>query len=284
MLINDALKNEIAQSVKKSLAEDIGDGDITASLNNDLSHAKAEIVCREKMVLCGRLWVDEIYNQLDPNFDIKWMFNDGDFIGKNTIIFEITGSTQNILSGERCALNFLQTLSATATITRQYVEQLKNLNCKVLDTRKTLPGLRLAQKYAVLCGGGTNHRIGLFDAILIKENHIISGGGIKNIIQKSKALHPKIPIEIEVETLIEVKEAIKAGADRLLLDNFSQEMLEKAYEINQSLNDRPKLLEASGDITLNNIRKIAETGVDFISVGALTKHISAIDLSMRFTK
>ena len=284
MLINDALKNEIAQSVKKSLAEDIGDGDITASLNNDLSHAKAEIVCREKMVLCGRLWVDEIYNQLDPNFDIKWMFNDGDFIEKNTIIFEITGSTQNILSGERCALNFLQTLSATATITRQYVEQLKNLNCKVLDTRKTLPGLRLAQKYAVLCGGGTNHRIGLFDAILIKENHIISGGGIKNIIQKSKALHPKIPIEIEVETLIEVKEAIKAGADRLLLDNFSQEMLEKAYEINQSLNDRPKLLEASGDITLNNIRKIAETGVDFISVGALTKHISAIDLSMRFTK
>ncbi|MDE0743675.1 MAG: carboxylating nicotinate-nucleotide diphosphorylase [Woeseiaceae bacterium] len=284
MLINDALKNEIAQSVKKSLAEDIGDGDITASLNNDLSHAKAEIVCREKMVLCGRLWVDEIYNQLDPNFDIKWMFDDGDFIEKNTIIFEITGSTQNILSGERCALNFLQTLSATATITRQYVEQLKNLNCKVLDTRKTLPGLRLAQKYAVLCGGGTNHRIGLFDAILIKENHIISGGGIKNIIQKSKALHPKIPIEIEVETLIEVKEAIKAGADRLLLDNFSQEMLEKAYEINQSLNDRPKLLEASGDITLNNIRKIAETGVDFISVGALTKHISAIDLSMRFTK
>jgi nicotinate-nucleotide pyrophosphorylase (carboxylating) len=284
MLINDALKNEIAQSVEKSLAEDIGDGDITASLNNDLSHAKAEIVCREKMVLCGRLWVDEIYNQLDPNFDIKWMFDDGDFIEKNTIIFEITGSTQNILSGERCALNFLQTLSATATITRQYVEQLKNLNCKVLDTRKTLPGLRLAQKYAVLCGGGTNHRIGLFDAILIKENHIISGGGIKNIIQKSKALHPKIPIEIEVETLIEVKEAIKAGADRLLLDNFSQEMLEKAYEINQSLNDRPKLLEASGDITLNNIRKIAETGVDFISVGALTKHISAIDLSMRFTK
>ena len=141
---------------------------------------------------------------------------------------KFTGSTQNILSGERCALNFLQTLSATATITRQYVEQLKNLNCKVLDTRKTLPGLRLAQKYAVLCGGGTNHRIGLFDAILIKENHIISGGGIKNIIQKSKALHPKIPIEIEVETLIEVKEAIKAGADRLLLDNFSQEMLEKA--------------------------------------------------------
>ena len=284
MLINDALKNEIVQSVKKSLAEDIGDGDITASLNSDLSHTKAEIVCREKMVLCGKLWADEIYNQLDPNIDIKWMFDDGDFIEKNTIIFEITGSTQNILSGERCALNFLQTLSATATITRQYVEQLKNLNCKVLDTRKTLPGLRLAQKYAVLCGGGTNHRIGLFDAILIKENHIISGGGIKNIIQKSKALHPKIPIEIEVETLIEVKEAIKAGADRLLLDNFSQEMLEKAYEINQSLNDRPKLLEASGDITLNNIRKIAETGVDFISVGALTKHISAIDLSMRFTK
>ena len=282
MFINNALKNEITHSVKKSLMEDIGDGDITAKLTSDSSHNKAEIVCRENMVLSGRPWVDEVYNQLDSNIDIKWMFDDGDFIDKNTMIFEVIGSTQNILSGERCALNFLQTLSATATVTRQYVAQLKNLNCKVLDTRKTLPGLRLAQKYAVLCGGGTNHRIGLYDAILIKENHIISGGGIKSIIQKSKALHPNIPVEIEVETLDEVKEAIIAGADRLLLDNFSQEMLEKAYEINQSLHDNPKLLEASGDITLKNIRLIAKTGVDFISVGALTKNISAINLSMRF--
>ncbi|MDB2543762.1 carboxylating nicotinate-nucleotide diphosphorylase [Woeseiaceae bacterium] len=282
MLINDLLKNEINLSVSKSLIEDIGDGDITATINNITSHSKAEIICREDMVLCGKLWVNEVFMQLDPSIQIKWMFDDGAFIKENTVIFELSGSTQNILSGERCALNFLQTLSATASITRLYVNQLESLNCKVLDTRKTLPGLRLAQKYAVLCGGGTNHRIGLFDAILIKENHIIGGGGIENIIQKTKTMYPDMPIEIEVETLAEMKIAISAGADRLLLDNFDIKMLKKAYEINQSLYSKPRLLEASGDITLKNIRKVAETGVDFISVGALTKNISAINLSMRF--
>ncbi|MDA9109065.1 carboxylating nicotinate-nucleotide diphosphorylase [Woeseiaceae bacterium] len=282
MLINDLLKNEINLSVSKSLIEDIGDGDITATINNITSHSKAEIICREDMVLCGKLWVNEVFMQLDPSIQIKWMFDDGAFIKENTVIFELSGSTQNILSGERCALNFLQTLSATASITRLYVNQLESLNCKVLDTRKTLPGLRLAQKYAVLCGGGTNHRIGLFDAILIKENHIIGGGGIENIIQKTKTMYPNMPIEIEVETLAEMKIAISAGADRLLLDNFDLKMLKKAYEINQSLYSKPRLLEASGDITLKNIRKVAETGVDFISVGALTKNISAINLSMRF--
>jgi len=282
MLINDLLKNEINLSVSKSLMEDIGDGDITATINNITSHSKAEIICREDMVLCGKLWVNEVFRQLDPSIKINWMFNDGAFIKENTIIFELSGSTQNILSGERCALNFLQTLSATASITRLYVNQLESLNCKVLDTRKTIPGLRLAQKYAVLCGGGTNHRIGLFDAILIKENHIIGGDGIENIIQKTKTMYPNMPIEIEVETLEEMKIAISAGADRLLLDNFDLKMLKKAYEINQSLCSKPKLLEASGDITLKNIRKIAETGVNYISVGALTKNISAINLSMRF--
>ncbi|MFQ3333490.1 MAG: nicotinate-nucleotide pyrophosphorylase (carboxylating) [Woeseiaceae bacterium] len=282
MLINDLLKNEINLSVSKSLMEDIGDGDITATINNITSHSKAEIICREDMVLCGKLWVNEVFRQLDPSIKINWMFNDGAFIKENTIIFELSGSTQNILSGERCALNFLQTLSATASITRLYVNQLESLNCKVLDTRKTIPGLRLAQKYAVLCGGGTNHRIGLFDAILIKENHIIGGDGIENIVQKTKTMYPNMPIEIEVETLEEMKIAISAGADRLLLDNFDLKMLKKAYEINQSLCSKPKLLEASGDITLKNIRKIAETGVNYISVGALTKNISAINLSMRF--
>jgi len=282
MLINDLLKNEINLSVSKSLMEDIGDGDITATINNITSHSKAEIICREDMVLCGKLWVNEVFRQLDPSIKINWMFNDGAFIKENTIIFELSGSTQNILSGERCALNFLQTLSATASITRLYVNQLESLNCKVLDTRKTIPGLRLAQKYAVLCGGGTNHRIGLFDAILIKENHIIGGDGIENIFQKTKTMYPNMPIEIEVETLEEMKIAISAGADRLLLDNFDLKMLKKAYEINQSLCSKPKLLEASGDITLKNIRKIAETGVNYISVGALTKNISAINLSMRF--
>ena len=282
MLINDLLKNEINLSVSKSLMEDIGDGDITATINNITSHSKAEIICREDMVLCGKLWVNEVFRQLDPSIKINWMFNDGAFIKENTIIFELSGSTQNILSGERCALNFLQTLSATASITRLYVNLLESLNCKVLDTRKTIPGLRLAQKYAVLCGGGTNHRIGLFDAILIKENHIIGGDGIENIVQKTKTMYPNMPIEIEVETLEEMKIAISAGADRLLLDNFDLKMLKKAYEINQSLCSKPKLLEASGDITLKNIRKIAETGVNYISVGALTKNISAINLSMRF--
>jgi nicotinate-nucleotide pyrophosphorylase (carboxylating) len=282
MLINDLLKNEINLSVSKSLMEDIGDGDITATINNITSHSKAEIICREDMVLCGKLWVNEVFRQLDPSIKINWMFNDGAFIKENTIIFELSGSTQNILSGERCALNFLQTLSATASITRLYVNQLESLNCKVLDTRKTIPGLRLAQKYAVLCGGGTNHRIGLFDAILIKENHIIGGDGIENIKKKTKTMYPNMPIEIEVETLEEMKIAISAGADRLLLDNFDLKMLKKAYEINQSLCSKPKLLEASGDITLKNIRKIAETGVNYISVGALTKNISAINLSMRF--
>ena len=235
------------------------------------------------MVLCGRQWVNEVFRQLDPSIKIEWMFDDGAFIEENTIIFKLSGSTQNILSGERCALNFLQTLSATASVTRLYTEQLENLNCKVLDTRKTIPGLRLAQKYAVLCGGGANHRIGLFDAILIKENHIIGGGGIESVIQKTKLMYPNKPIQIEVETIEEMELAISAGVDRLLLDNFNIEMLNKAYEVNQSLCDSPKVLEASGDISLENIRKIAETGVDFISVGALTKNISAINLSMRIT-
>ena len=283
MTISDLLKNEITLSISRSLKEDIGDGDITASINNDISHSKAEIICRQPMVLCGRQWVNEVFRQLDPSIKIEWMFDDGAFIEENTIIFKLSGSTQNILSGERCALNFLQTLSATASVTRLYTEQLENLNCKVLDTRKTIPGLRLAQKYAVLCGGGANHRIGLFDAILIKENHIIGGGGIESVIQKTKLMYPNKPIQIEVETIEEMELAISAGVDRLLLDNFNIEMLNKAYEVNQSLCDSPKVLEASGDISLENIRKIAETGVDFISVGALTKNISAINLSMRIT-
>ena len=283
MTISDLLKNEIKLSISRSLKEDIGDGDITASINNDISHSKAEIICRQPKVLCGRQWVNEVFRQLDPCIKIEWMFDDGAFIEENTIIFKLSGSTQNILSGERCALNFLQTLSATASVTRLYTEQLENLNCKVLDTRKTIPGLRLAQKYAVLCGGGANHRIGLFDAILIKENHIIGGGGIESVIQKTKLMYPNKPIQIEVETIEEMELAISAGVDRLLLDNFNIEMLNKAYEVNQSLCDSPKVLEASGDISLENIRKIAETGVDFISVGALTKNISAINLSMRIT-
>ena len=282
MKINSLLKNDILEIVKKSLAEDIGIGDITASLTQDTNKTKAKVTTLEAMVLCGQPWVTEVYNQIDPNIKLIWLYNDGDYIRENEVIFELYGSAQQILSGERCALNFLQTLSATATTTNNYVTRLFNTNCKILDTRKTIPGLRLAQKYAVSCGGGTNHRIGLFDAILIKENHIISGGGIEAIIKKSKLMYPDMIIEIEVENLIDLEEAIIAGADRLLLDNFSYSMLKKACKRNKELSNPPKLLEASGNITIENIQKVANSGVNYISIGALTKNIKAIDLSMRF--
>jgi len=282
MKINSLLKNDILDIVKKSLDEDIGIGDITASLTQDTNKTKAKVTTQEAMILCGQPWVTEVYNQIDPNINLIWFYNDGDYIRENEVIFELYGSAQQILSGERCALNFLQTLSATATTTNNYVTRLFNTNCKILDTRKTIPGLRLAQKYAVSCGGGTNHRIGLYDAILIKENHIISGGGIKAIIKKSKLMYPDMVIEIEVENISDLEEAIIAGADRLLLDNFSYSMLKKACKINKELSNPPKLIEASGNITIENIQKVANSGVNYISIGALTKNIKAIDLSMRF--
>ena len=282
MRINSVSKKEVTDLVRKSLQEDIGSGDITASLSTNQLETQAQVISRENMILCGQPWVTEVYNQLDPNIRLIWLYADGDRIKENEVIFELHGPAQQILSGERCALNFLQTLSGTATTTNNYVTQLVNTDCKILDTRKTLPGLRLAQKYAVSCGGGINHRIGLFDAILIKENHIISGGGIKAIIRKSKSIYPDMDIEIEVETLDDLEEAIIAGADRLLLDNFSLSMLKRAYEINIKLSNPPKLLEASGNITIENIQEIANSGVDYISIGALTKNIKAIDLSMRF--
>ena len=279
MHISENLKKEINELVSKAIKEDIGQSDITASLCGDLN-CKAVINNREKMILAGQAWVDELYRQIDPEIKINWFYKDGDSIKENSTISEIKGSKNNILSGERCALNFLQTISSTATTTKKYVEKIRNTDCKILDTRKTIPGLRLAQKYAVTCGGGTNHRFGLYDAILIKENHIINSKGIKHLIKESKKRYPDTPTEVEVESLDEAKIAISAGANRLLLDNFTLGMLSETCKINQEIGTPPALIEASGNITIDNVKETAATGVDFVSIGAITKNITAIDLSM----
>ena len=279
MHISENLKKEINELVSKAIKEDIGQRDLTASLCGDLN-CKAVINNREKMILAGQAWVDELYRQIDPEIKVNWFYKDGDSIKENSIISEIKGSKNNILSGERCALNFLQTISSTATTTKKYVEKIRNTDCKILDTRKTIPGLRLAQKYAVTCGGGTNHRFGLYDAILIKENHIINSKGIKYLIKESKKRYPDTPTQVEVESLDEAKIAISAGANRLLLDNFTLGMLSETCKINQEIGTPPALIEASGNITIDNVKETAATGVDFVSIGAITKNIAAIDLSM----
>lgn len=279
MHISENLKEEINELVSKAIKEDIGQRDLTASLCGDLN-CKAVINNREKMILAGQAWVDELYRQIDPEIKINWFYQDGDSIKENSTISEIKGSKNNILSGERCALNFLQTISSTATTTKKYVEKIRNTDCKILDTRKTIPGLRLAQKYAVTCGGGTNHRFGLYDAILIKENHIINSKGIKYLIKESKKRYPDTPTQVEVESLDEAKIAISAGANRLLLDNFTLGMLSETCKINKEIGNPPALIEASGNITIDNVKETAATGVDFVSIGAITKNITAIDLSM----
>ena len=282
MNIDEELRAAIHKNVADALAEDIGDGDLTANLVPEDSNASASIFARENDIIAGRPWVDEVYAQLDPDIRCEWRMSDGDRIAENTVLCKIGGPARTILSGERTALNFLQTLSATATVTAGYVAALKGTDTRILDTRKTVPGLRLAQKYAVRCGGGVNHRLGLFDAILIKENHILSAGGIANAINAALESATDVMIEIEVESLDELREALDAGAKRLLLDNFSLNDLRAAVEINRAKGVPSAELEASGGLTLDHLRQVAETGVDFISVGAITKNIRAIDLSMRF--
>jgi len=272
------LPDDIGKTVKRALQEDIGTGDITAAILSEKSISTAHVVCRENSVLCGTAWFDGAFHQLDTKVAVLWHANDGDAITEKMQLCTVKGPSKAILSGERTALNFLQTLSATATLAHRYAERIKGLPVQILDTRKTLPGLRSAQKYAVRCGGCTNHRMGLYDAILIKENHIIACGSIIEAVGRARQLHPDIPVEIEVEDLNEAAAALSAGADRLLLDNFNLESLRKAVNLNKG---RAKL-EASGGITLENIRSIAETGVDYISVGSLTKDVKAIDMSMRF--
>ncbi|BBP45766.1 nicotinate-nucleotide diphosphorylase (carboxylating) [Thiosulfatimonas sediminis] len=271
--------DNIELTVKLALDEDIQGGDLTASLIPADNQAHAKIVCREDAILCGRPWFDEVFRQIDESIKVQWLKEEGEQIQPNETLCEISGSARHILTAERTALNFLQTLMATATITARYMQHLQNMHTTLLDTRKTLPGLRLAQKYAVACGGATNHRIGLFDAILIKENHIMAAGGIAAAVARAKSDYPNITVEVETENLDEVQQALNAGADIIMLDNFTLEMMQQAVEQVQNA----AKLEVSGNVEIQHLNDIAQTGVDFISTGAITKHVRAIDLSMRFS-
>lgn len=268
----------IAAQVATALAEDLGDGDLTAALIPPATQAHATVISREPAVLCGQAWFDEVFRQLDPLVRIHWRQADGAVLTPGEPLCTLQGPARAILSGERTALNFLQTLSGTATITRRYVQAVQPHPTRILDTRKTIPGLRLAQKYAVRCGGGSNHRMGLYDAILIKENHIQAAGSIAAAVALAQRNHPGAGIQVEVEDLHELQQALEAGANRILLDNMTTDTLREAVALNQG---RARL-EASGGVTLATIGAIAATGVDDISVGELTKHVQAVDLSMRF--
>jgi nicotinate-nucleotide pyrophosphorylase (carboxylating) len=281
-LLSDQTKASIGPGVAAALAEDVGAGDLTASLVDADAVVGAQIIARESLVLCGEEWVNEVFRQLEENIIIDWYIGDGGRAEADDIICKLVGPARALLTGERTALNFLQTLSSTATITAEYVKAVEGTGTKILDTRKTIPGLRLAQKYAVTCGGGLNHRTGLFDAILIKENHIKSAGGITAAMNAAGDLGADVLIEVEVENHEELLEALDAGAQRVLLDNFSIEDLKKAVETNRGLGYVAAELEASGNVTMLTIREIAATGVDYISTGALTKNVAAADLSMLF--
>ncbi|MGD9842398.1 MAG: carboxylating nicotinate-nucleotide diphosphorylase [Steroidobacteraceae bacterium] len=277
------LSKEIRRSVERALAEDIGAGDLTAALVPEAAQASATVITREAAIICGRAWFDEVFQRLDPSIQIEWNYMDGERAMPNEVLCHLHGSARALLTGERTALNFLQTLSGTATETRRYVDAIAGTGCKVLDTRKTIPGLRRAQKYAVICGGGTNHRVGLFDAILVKENHIIAAGSIAAAASHARATAGECMIEVEVENLDELEQALATDIDRVLLDNFSNQDLIKAVQMKVSRKGYHVQLEASGNVSLDTIREIAATGVEFISIGGLTKHLRAVDLSMRFT-
>ena len=272
------LPNDIQTTVARALAEDIGTGDVTAGLIPADKQASATVISREDATLCGVAWFNEVFRQLDQAVQIDWQYQDGDRVEANALLCSLRGSARSILSGERAALNFLQTLSATATATRRYVDLVAHTQCRILDTRKTLPGLRTAQKYAVLCGGGSNHRIGLYDRVLIKENHIMAAGSITAAIQQARQLHPGILVEVETENLQELAEASAAQADIIMLDEYSLDAMREAVRV--TAGSIP--LEASGGVSPETLVAIAETGVDFVSIGGITKHVRAVDLSMRF--
>ena len=289
------LEQDITATTTWALKEDLGafyseyacaEQDITAMLIPENEHAVATIITREDCVICGVAWVNEVFKQLDASLSctakqetkITWFVKDGETVKANTTLFELEGNARTLLTGERAALNFLQTLSGTATLTSQYVQELQGSNTKLLDTRKTLPGLRSAQKYSVLCGGGVNHRIGLFDAFLIKENHIAACGGIAQAVATAKKNHSDKTVEVEVESMDELQQALNAGADIIMLDNFTPTMIEQAVVATRN----KAKLEVSGNMTIEILREYAKAGVDFISSGALTKNVHAIDLSMRF--
>ncbi|MFC5706149.1 carboxylating nicotinate-nucleotide diphosphorylase [Aeromonas eucrenophila] len=283
------LQQDISRAVRAALLEDLGDAltaldqpdasaDITAQLIPADRMSTARVITREAGVFCGQPWVDEVFAQLGGEVRVEWLVQDGERLSPNQELFRLYGPARTLLTGERNALNFVQTLSGVATLTARYVAELEGTNCRLLDTRKTLPGLRSAQKYAVTCGGGKNHRIGLFDAYLIKENHILACGGIKEAIAEARRLNPGKPVEVEVESLAELEQALAANADIVMLDNFDVPRMCEAVALNRG---RAKL-EVSGNVTLETLAEYAATGVDFISVGALTKHVRALDLSMRF--
>ena len=281
-MLSDETKASIGPGVAAALAEDVGAGDLTASLIDADAVVGATIIARESLVLCGEAWVNEVFRQLDETIIIDWYIGDGGHAEADDVICKIVGPARALLTGERTALNFLQTLSSTATTTAAFVKAVEGTRARVLDTRKTIPGLRLAQKYAVTCGGGVNHRVGLFDAILIKENHIKSAGSITAALQRAQDAGGDALVEVEVENHGELLEALDAGAVRILLDNFSIDALKEAVATNKNYGIVGAELEASGNVTLDSIREIAETGVDYISTGALTKNIRAADLSMLF--
>ncbi len=285
------LQQDIRRAVRAALLEDLGDAltaldqpdasaDITAQLIPADRISTARVISREAGVFCGQPWVDEVFAQLGGEVKVEWKVQDGERLAPNQELFRLHGPARVLLTGERNALNFVQTLSGVATLTARYVAELEGTDCRLLDTRKTLPGLRSAQKYAVTCGGGKNHRIGLFDAYLIKENHILACGGIAEAISEARRLNPDKPVEVEVESLAELEQALAARADIVMLDNFDIPMMQEAVRLNQG---RAKL-EVSGNVTLDTLAGYAATGIDFISVGALTKHVRALDLSMRFVE
>jgi nicotinate-nucleotide pyrophosphorylase (carboxylating) len=272
-------RTEITRTVQSALSEDLGSGDLTASIIDQTAVASARLISRERAIFCGREWFNEVYNQLDPTIQTNWEVNDGETIRPDQMLCQVAGPARSLLSGERTALNFIQTLSGTASTTRTFVKAIEGTTTRILDTRKTLPGLRMAQKYAVSIGGGCNHRIGLFDGVLIKENHIQAAGSITRAVEiAARSATPGVLLEVEVENLTQLKESLSTSVNRILLDNFTRETLQQAVTLTQGKAE----LEASGNITLENVQSIARTGVDFISIGAITKHLQAIDFSLLF--
>ena len=274
------LPKDLGSQVQAAIREDVGTGDVTAGLvpQNQVAHGR--VITREAGVMSGRPWVEEVFRQVDPGVRLRWHADDGERINPQQTLFDVEGNARSILTGERCALNFLQLLSAVATESRRYVDAVAGTGCTILDTRKTLPGLRTAQKYAVLCGGASNLRMGLFDMVLIKENHIVAAGSLTRAVESARRHVPELKVEVEVETMTQLAEGIAAKPDIIMLDNFNLAEMRNAVAFNKEHGHRAKL-EASGNVTLETVREIAQTGVDFISIGGLTKHVRAVDLSMR---
>jgi len=277
-------QDDIQTSVTRAIQEDIGSGDITAQLIPETQISHARIISREPAVIAGQAWVNEVFRQVDPSVEVTWRVSDGDTVASDQVLFELKGSARSLLSGERCALNFLQSLSGTATLCKHYASIVEGTGVRLLDTRKTIPGLRIAQKYAVSVGGCFNHRIGLYDAFLIKENHIMAAGSIANAVRQAHDIAPGKPVEVEVESITQLDEAIEAGADIIMLDNFSPDEMRGAVKHTHDKSGGHIKLEASGGINKDTLRHYAETGVDYISIGALTKDCKAIDLSMRMVE